>query len=426
MGRHADLAGADLHAPSFQKITNESGSSMPIFTVVKPVSTVGNFTGADFADTNADPVLGITTSALLPAESGTVFSYGLFQNINTSAWLAGDVLYADAVTSVLTTSANGPKIALVVKSDAVNGILYVYNTVDPGLATGLNINALPEKVSPVAADVLVIEDSAAAFAQRKVTFSNFQGTMQSVYTNSSDPEITLDPTRGAVTIRDAATPIGANLFEVQSDGGASTYFRIDATGATVGGTLVVTGDLTVNGTTTTINSTTVTVDDKNIELGSVDVPTDITANGGGITLKGDTDKTIIWDNATDAWRLNQNLDVTGNITVSGTVDGRDLQADGVILDSLQTIDTVSTNTLLNSTNGTVLVSAAAADVTLTLPTAVGISGRRYTIKKIDSSLNTVTIDASGSETIDGNLLIETNLKNTAITVQSDGSNWWII
>ena len=64
--------------------------------------------------------------------------------------------------------------------------------------------------------------------------------------------------------------------------------------------LTIGGDLTVSGTTTTINSTTLTVDDKNIEMGSVDNPTDSTADGGGITLKGSTDKTIIWSQSNNS------------------------------------------------------------------------------------------------------------------------------
>ena len=83
---------------------------------------------------------------------------------------------------------------------------------------------------------------------------------------------------------------------------------------TVGGTLTVSGggslnttgtvtvgDLVVNGTTTTINSTTLSVDDKNIELGSVASPSDTTAAGGGITLKGATDKTFLWDSTSLNW-----------------------------------------------------------------------------------------------------------------------------
>ena len=74
---------------------------------------------------------------------------------------------------------------------------------------------------------------------------------------------------------------------------------------TVGGDLTVTGNWTVNGTTTTINSTTLTVDDKNMELGSVASPTDTTADGGGFTLRGTTNKTILWENDTNQWNINQ-------------------------------------------------------------------------------------------------------------------------
>ncbi|SVB52670.1 uncharacterized protein METZ01_LOCUS205524 [marine metagenome] len=75
-------------------------------------------------------------------------------------------------------------------------------------------------------------------------------------------------------------------------------------------------DLIVNGTTSTINSTTLTVDDKNIELGSVASPSDATADGGGITLKGASDKTITWVNATDTWDFNQGITVTGTATAT--------------------------------------------------------------------------------------------------------------
>ncbi len=71
------------------------------------------------------------------------------------------------------------------------------------------------------------------------------------------------------------------------------------------GDATISGNLTVNGATTTIVSTTVTIDDKNIELGSVASPSDTTADGGGITLKGGSDYTILWENDIDAWQVNQ-------------------------------------------------------------------------------------------------------------------------
>jgi hypothetical protein len=77
------------------------------------------------------------------------------------------------------------------------------------------------------------------------------------------------------------------------------------------GDLSVSGDLTVNGTTTTINSTTVQVDDKNIELGNVSSPDSTTADGGGITLlagSSESDhKTIKWINSTSAWTFSERV-----------------------------------------------------------------------------------------------------------------------
>jgi hypothetical protein len=78
--------------------------------------------------------------------------------------------------------------------------------------------------------------------------------------------------------------------------GGTQRLLIDSAGA-----VTIAGDLTVNGTTTNINTTNLVIEDKNIILGDVAVPTDVTADGGGITLKGATDKTINWVDSTDAW-----------------------------------------------------------------------------------------------------------------------------
>ena len=82
--------------------------------------------------------------------------------------------------------------------------------------------------------------------------------------------------------------------------------------ATVGddtGTLVVKGNLQVDGTQTTVNSSTMTVTDKNIEL-AIGAANDAAADGGGITVKsGDGDKTWRWLNGTDSWTSSDNIRV---------------------------------------------------------------------------------------------------------------------
>jgi len=81
------------------------------------------------------------------------------------------------------------------------------------------------------------------------------------------------------------------------------------TGSATGVNLTLSGDLTVNGTTTTINTTTLQVEDKNIEIGKVSSPSDTTADGGGWTLLGATNKTFNWVNATDAWTSSEHINL---------------------------------------------------------------------------------------------------------------------
>ena len=59
-------------------------------------------------------------------------------------------------------------------------------------------------------------------------------------------------------------------------------------------------------------------------------------------------------------------------------------------------------------------------------TAVGYTGKIYKIKKVDSSANAATIDASTTETIDGALTQVLVTQNQFITIISNGTNWKII
>lgn len=83
------------------------------------------------------------------------------------------------------------------------------------------------------------------------------------------------------------------------------------------GSATIDGDLTVNGAATYVNVTNIQVEDKNIELGQGDGPLgdDTALNGGGIVLKSsDGDKSILFDNATDSFDVNLNLNLeSGNI-----------------------------------------------------------------------------------------------------------------
>ena len=82
-------------------------------------------------------------------------------------------------------------------------------------------------------------------------------------------------------------------------------------------------------------------------------------------------------------------------------------------------------TLVNS-DDTILGDCTSAGFTLTLPTAVGITGKKFTIKKIAESTNTLTIATTSSQTIDGATSFAIRSKENFIVVQSDGANWVVV
>lgn len=70
------------------------------------------------------------------------------------------------------------------------------------------------------------------------------------------------------------------------------------------------------------------------------------------------------------------------------------------------------------------VDCTANTFTVTLPTAVGITGRQYIIK--NSGTGVITVDGNGSETIDGQTTWALPAQYDSITIMSDGTNWKII
>ena len=170
---------------------------------------------------------------------------------------------------------------------------------------------------------------------------------------------------------------------------------------TIANNLTVTNDLTVNGTTTTINTTTLQVEDKNIELATVATPTDVLADGGGITLKGDTDHTIVWTDSTDSWDFSEHVNIlTGKeFRVAGTkvLDATSLGST-VVSSSLTSVGTIGTGTW----NGTAIgvayggtgLTAAPANGQIPIGNATG-----YTLATLTAGTNINITNAAGGITI---------------------------
>jgi hypothetical protein len=93
------------------------------------------------------------------------------------------------------------------------------------------------------------------------------------------------------------------------------------------------------------------------------------------------------------------------------------------------VNVTSTTHTATETSGTVILlvdaTTAGGNVTINLPTAVGNTAQ-FIINKIDSGVNTVTIDGSGSETINGALTQVIYTQYVSLSVVSNNANWFII
>lgn len=175
---------------------------------------------------------------------------------------------------------------------------------------------------------------------------------------------------------------------------------------TIGNTLTVTGDLIVNGNTTTLNTGTLVVEDKNIILANVATPTDITADGAGITILGATNKTLNWVDATDAWTASEHLDLAAGKVYridNTSVLSNTTLGSGVVNSSLTSVGTIATGTwnattIATTKGGTGLTAYTTGDLiysnaTNTL-TTVGIGSAGQFLKVVAGV-------PAWSDTIDG-------------------------
>ena len=142
--------------------------------------------------------------------------------------------------------------------------------------------------------------------------------------------------------------------------------------AVVGGALTITGDLTVNGTETIINTTSLEVEDKNIGIASVSSPTDLTADGGGITIYGDTDKTWTWERDTGCFEYNQPSKFRGVIETVSTGSTYDLGGGRVVLELDVRNATTYTHSLSNGSVGIVSFKNMPADTGVSNGTTITV------------------------------------------------------
>jgi len=218
--------------------------------------------------------------------------------------------------------------------------------------------------------------------------------------------------------------VGTTTIQSTSAAQAVTGITTLAAGnTTITGDITVSGNLTINGTTTNINSTNLVVEDKNIVLADVTTPTDVTADGGGITLKGATDKTFNWVDATDGWTSSEHIDLAaGKVYKIGTTTIANSTAlgTGILASSLTSVGTLSSLTLGGAVSGVTTLAAGNTTITGFANASVSVNSALLTV---GTAFVANTIGAFHTGTVNAASFTTTGLtiNTTAIVPTSNSS-----
>ena len=341
---------------------------------------------------------------LLPNVSGTLVSTGDTGSITSAMIADGAIVDADINASAaigLSKLATGtlPSGVQVASANIVNGSI-VDADINASAAitlTKLANGALPSGVTLQSSQILggvAPGDIAAGALPSNVTVNSANITNGSIVNEDISSSAAVDVSKLADGSSYQLLHTNAAGTGVEWTSNIDVPGTLDVTGiSTFDNNVTIAGTLTATGTSISLDSPIVTIKDSNIQLGTVSTPTDVTADGGGITLKGSTDKTFGWANSTDAWTSSEHIDlasgksyyVNGSQVLTETTLGA-----GVTGSSLTAVGTISTGTW----QGSQIADAYLATIT----TSGKVANSATTATNLNTANAIVSRDASGDFT----------------------------
>jgi len=306
----------------------------------------------------------------LPNVTGTVITTGNLSDITDIGVFTSTIVMEGSTADAheLTLSAGDPTADRTITFPDATGTVALVENLGASLGSYLDTGDLSVTVAELNGSGNLLVPSASIILEGTGADDASETTL-TVTNPTADRTITFPDATGTVALAGNVAALAGATF----------------TGAVSGTDLTLSGNLTVNGTTTNINSTSLVVEDKNVVLGDTATPTDVSADGGGITLKGTTDKTLNWVDATDAWTSSEDFnlltgkayEINGTSVLSGSTLGS-----GVTASSLTSVGTITsgtwTGTAIAIANGGTGQTTAMTAATALLPTQTSNSGKYLT------------------------------------------------
>jgi hypothetical protein len=375
-------------------VAGDSGSSQTI-TSGSDTLTISGGTGlSSVAGTTDTVTINLDNTAVVAGSYGSATAVGTFtvdaQGRLTAAGSSTIAIASTAITDFAEAVAD--TVGAMVSGNTESGISVTYDDTDNTLdfdVADFTITLGGDLTGSATITNLANATLTATIAENSVALgTDTTGNYVSDVTAGTGVTVTHTPSEGSSPTIAIGQAVGTSS--------AVSFASVQTTGdVTVG------GNLTINGTTTTINSSSISVDDINITLGDTESPTDTSANGGGITLKGATDKTINWVQSTTAWTSSEDFNLlTGKVyEINGTtVLGSTALGTGVTGSSLTSVGTIGTGTW----QGTVVAGqyggtgVANTGKTITVSGNTTIGSSTHTVAFVTSGNTSVTLPTTGT------------------------------
>lgn len=385
----------------------------PVYIFGGQGSQVAIKRASNSGDATSATTLGLVSESIAASASGYVCTYGVLQGINTTSYNEGDILYLGETAGTLTTTKpsapnHGVFIGVVIK-DAVGGEIWVRPQ------NGYELNEIHDVsiTTPASGD-----------------FLKYNGTLW-----VNDP-INLGTDTVGNYVSDVTAGTGVTVTHTPGEGSSPTIAIGQAVGTTSNvqfNDVTVSGNLTVNGTTTTLNTAELAVEDTVITLNAgaasgADSGIEVD-RGSGYTPQ------ILWDESAQKWTFSNDgttfadfqnitaIDQINDVVLTSPTNGQFLKYDGTnwvndnvpIIDELDDVGDVAITTAANGEvlkfNGTNWVNAPSNkfSVTDTIPSSP-LPGDMWF--ESDSGSTFVYFDSQWIE-IGGSSRIAVNTKNIA-------------